>query len=89
MRAAVRFLPLALVALVLGTFAPARGEDVTGDDDLVAGWGQTPETTVWQNDGTGRFTDITASSVFPGHGDREVRSVLPQSVAVARALAQK
>ena len=32
MRAAVRFLPLALVALVLGTFAPARGEDVTGDD---------------------------------------------------------
>ncbi|MCA8943340.1 MAG: VCBS repeat-containing protein [Planctomycetes bacterium] len=48
--------------------------DGDGDDDLVAGWGQTPETTVWQNDGTGRFTDITASSVFPGHGDREVRS---------------
>lgn len=32
MRAAARFLPLALATLLLGTFAPARGEDVTSDD---------------------------------------------------------
>ncbi|MGE0192488.1 MAG: DUF1800 domain-containing protein [Planctomycetota bacterium] len=32
MRATARLLPLALVALLLGTFAPVGAEDVTGDD---------------------------------------------------------